>query len=60
MDTWKAEQDCVLSEVSEFLSGFSTATGENIVSKQKGYEMEAAAREEVMARMERYERKLKK
>ena len=60
LDTWKAEQDCVLSEVSEFLSGFSTKTvGENIVSKQKGYEkMEAAAREEVMARMERYEEKV--
>jgi len=61
LEAWRAEQDCVLSEVSEFLSGFSTKTaGENIVSKRKGYEkMDAAEREEAMARIEDYEEKLK-
>lgn len=57
LEAWRAEQDCVLSEVSEFLSGFSTKTaGENIVSKRKGYEkMDTTAREELMARMEHHE-----
>lgn len=39
LSAWKAEQSCILSEISKFLSGFSTSNaGANVVAVQHGYE----------------------
>lgn len=47
LDAWKAEQDCVLGEVSRFLSAFSTeSAGKNWLSEKKGYNSLVEARKE--------------
>ncbi|MFD2567831.1 hypothetical protein [Pseudotenacibaculum haliotis] len=58
---WRAEQDCVLSEVSQFLSGFDTKkAGDNLISKKKGYDrMVVAASATGMERIHSYEEELK-
>ncbi|MGJ8744940.1 hypothetical protein [Polaribacter sp.] len=39
LSAWKAEQNCILTEISSFLSGFSTVNaGVNVVAVAKGYE----------------------
>ncbi|MBL4605990.1 MAG: hypothetical protein JKY02_10115, partial [Flavobacteriaceae bacterium] len=40
LNAWKAEQNCILSEISTFLSAFSTAeAGANVVASERGYEI---------------------
>ncbi|MFY0630371.1 MAG: hypothetical protein JXR05_08315 [Flavobacteriaceae bacterium] len=40
LSAWTAEQNCILSEISNFLSGFSTKdAGANVVASKRGYEI---------------------
>ncbi|MBL4605391.1 MAG: hypothetical protein JKY02_06975, partial [Flavobacteriaceae bacterium] len=40
LNAWKAEQNCILSEISTFLSAFSTVeAGANVVATKRGYEI---------------------
>ena len=40
LNAWKAEQNCILSEISTFLSGFSTIkAGTNVIATKRGYEI---------------------